>query len=546
MSRSQLDISSDSLSLKDISSSSHPHDDIESALDTHSDGGPSYPPQSTPVYIDKTNNTTTTFELRAVPTYLSDRSRRPSSLKRETFEKSIHTITVNPSNDDSCNSSIRVDSAPDASSTVVNVNQVSSNEASSADVRATQPKLTKKQQQRYSMLHFLALCFSTWLMGWNDGTAGPMLPRWQEQYKVGFSVVSLVFVGSCFGYICGGALNVWLNDRLGMGKIVVLGALCQVVGYVIVIPAPPFPLLVCAYIILGFGISLQGAQANGFIGSLQEHMSTKLGMLHGSYGFGALTSPFSSTFFSGFDNKKWGYHYIILECLALLNLCFLIYVFRFRRQEEILLEGGQEPQSESVAQPHGANKYRQIFAQKSIPLLTIFSVVYIGVEVTLGGWIVTFIIRERHGGHSSGYISSGFFGGLTLGRVGLMWLNKMVGAYRIIIFYSLVAIALEFTIWFAPSIIENAVAVSLVGLVLGPMFPLLVSHMTQILPRWLLTACVGLVSGIGVAGSAAVPFITGLLAAKYGIASLQPLMISMISVMLLAWLCVPRGARRVE
>ena len=55
------------------------------------------------------------------------------------------------------------------------------------------------------------------------------------------------------------------------------------------------------------------------------------------------------------------------------------------------------------------------------------------------------------------------------------------------------------------------------------MFPLLVQHMTHILPRWLLTACIGLVSGIGIAGSAALPFITGLLASKYGIGSLQPL-----------------------
>lgn len=34
-----------------------------------------------------------------------------------------------------------------------------------------------------------------------------------------------------------------------------------------------------------------------------------------------------------------------------------------------------------------------------------------GVDITLAGWIVTFIIQERQGGPSSGYISSGFFGG---------------------------------------------------------------------------------------------------------------------------------------
>ena len=48
------------------------------------------------------------------------------------------------------------------------------------------------------------------------------------------------------------------------------------------------------------------------------------------------------------------------------------------------------------------------------------------VEVTIGGWIVTYIIQVRGGGPSSGYVSSGFFGGLTFGRVALLWVNNKV------------------------------------------------------------------------------------------------------------------------
>ena len=59
-------------------------------------------------------------------------------------------------------------------------------------------------------------------------------------------------------------------------------------------------------------------------------------------------------------------------------------------------------------------------------------------------------------------------------------------------------------------------------MVVGPMFPLLVQHMTRVLPRWLLIVSVELVAGIGVAGSSAIPFMTGLLAEKYGIFALQP------------------------
>jgi fucose permease len=48
---------------------------------------------------------------------------------------------------------------------------------------------------------------------------------------------------------------------------------------------------------------------------------------------------------------------------------------------------------------------------RAVHLLAVFILIYVGVEVTIGGWIVTFIIKVRGGGPSAGYISSGFFGG---------------------------------------------------------------------------------------------------------------------------------------
>ena len=58
--------------------------------------------------------------------------------------------------------------------------------------------------------------------------------------------------------------------------------------------------------------------------------------------------------------------------------------------------------------------------------MAFFLFTYVGVEATIGGWIVTFVINERGGGASAGYISSGFWGGLTIGRLALLPVNKKV------------------------------------------------------------------------------------------------------------------------
>lgn len=74
-----------------------------------------------------------------------------------------------------------------------------------------------------------------------------------------------------------------------------------------------------------------------------------------------------------------------------------------------------------------------------------------------------------------------------------------------------------------PSLIENAVAVSLIGLFFGPVYPILSSIACEIIPHWLLQGGIGWYGGIGMAGAAFFPFVTGALSSNFGIVSLQPL-----------------------
>ncbi|KAI0654398.1 MFS general substrate transporter [Cubamyces menziesii] len=389
--------------------------------------------------------------------------------------------------------------------------------------------------RRKARIQFTTLCWTLFLAGWNDGTTGPLLPRIRSVYHVGFAVVSLIFVFNCVGFVSGAAANVWLTDRFGFGTVMVIGAFAQVIGYALEAPAPPFPVFVLGYAVNGFGLSLQDAGANGFVASLKENAATKMGILHAIYGVGALSSPLVATQFA--QLSRWSFHYLVSLGIALSNAILLIAVFRFKTQDACLAEIGQIPSHESGNEDGDANKYRQMFKLRVLHLMAFFILIYVGVEVTLGGWIVTYVIQLRGGGPSSGYISSGFFGGLTLGRVGLLW----VGERRAIFLYGLLAVAyvlnqprviastflddalppsLELVIWLVPSLIGGGIAVSFVGVLLGPIYP--------------------------IAGSAFLPFLTGALASRVGIKSLQPLLVSMMGFMIVLWALVPNNSRRVD
>ncbi|TFL07866.1 major facilitator superfamily domain-containing protein [Pterulicium gracile] len=397
---------------------------------------------------------------------------------------------------------------------------------------------TKKEYMRREFVQLAALCWGTFLCGWNDGTLGPMIPKIREAYNVGFTMVSLIFVVACIGYCTGAVFNAYFTDRIAFGKVLVLACCLQVVAYAIMSSAPPFPLFVIAFAINGVALALHNAQSNGYVATLNDH--TKMGILHAAYGLGAFSAPLVATQFS--QMERWSFHFLASLGITLSVAVVDTLVFKFKSQDECLVYIGQEVGEKNTSSDK--SNVRQFMGIKAVHLLAAFALVYVGTEVTIGGWTVTYIIEERGGGPSAGYISSGFFGGLSLGRVALLWVNKKIGERRVVYLYTFLAIGLEIVVWFAPSLIGGAVAVSFVGFLMGPYYPIAMNHAGKILPRWLLTASIGWISGIGQAGSALLPFITGAFASKFGIASLQPFLVAMMVLMVILWALVPSHVQR--
>ncbi|KAG8745383.1 hypothetical protein FRC10_008242 [Ceratobasidium sp. 414] len=305
----------------------------------------------------------------------------------------------------------------------------------------------------------ISTCFvCLFLAGWNDATTGPLLPTIQAFYHVNFTVVSMLFVSNFVGFMSAAVANVFMTDRFGFGKVILLGGLLQVVAYCLLAPALPFPVMCIAYAINGFGIALQDAQANGFVAALPNNASAKMGLLHAAYGAGAFVAPLVATQFA--QLSRWSFHYLTSLGLAIINVITLLVVFRLRSQDEILGVSSTHTDPNTPANVDERNKYKQIFGSRAVQLMAFFIWVYVGTEVTIGG--------------------------LMLGRVVLLWVNEKarflvphhlikanviclakIGERRVIYLYSILAIGLELVIWFVPNIIGNGVAVSLIGLLLG-------------------------------------------------------------------------------
>jgi hypothetical protein len=79
----------------------------------------------------------------------------------------------------------------------------------------------------------------------------------------------------------------------------------------------------------------------------------------------------------------WSFHFLVSLGLSLSNTAFLIFAFRGRSHEECLRRIGQEPDESNAGIDQ--NYFRRVMGMKNVHIMAAFILIYVGIEVTLGG-----------------------------------------------------------------------------------------------------------------------------------------------------------------
>ncbi|KMU78812.1 hypothetical protein CISG_01852 [Coccidioides immitis RMSCC 3703] len=98
----------------------------------------------------------------------------------------------------------------------------------------------------------------------------------------------------------------------------------------------------------------------------------------------------------------------------------------------------------------------------------------------------------------------------------------------------------QLLVWLVPNIVGDAIALAIVGLLLGSIYPCATAVFATLLPRGIQLSSLGFVSAMGSSGGAVAPFFTGLLAQNLGTVVLHPICIMLYAVMLVSWVFLPK------
>jgi fucose permease len=174
---------------------------------------------------------------------------------------------------------------------------------------------------------------------------------------------------------------------------------------------------------------------------------------------------------------------------------------------------------------------------------SIFLFLYVGAEVSLGSWSYSLLTESR--GQSpllAGWMVSGYWLGLTIGRVVLGHVAERIGAPRLILWCLVGVLASVLLFWPAPNGIVDASALWLTGFALGPVFPSTIAVVGRVLPLRLQPTAIGFLASVGSMGGAAFPWIAGNLAQRFGLWALLPFDSVLAVGMIALWLVLQRSA----
>lgn len=389
--------------------------------------------------------------------------------------------------------------------------------------------------------------FSMFVFGLSDAAPGALLPYLERYYDLSYVVVSLIFLVQFIGYTIAAFTNASIHNSLGQRGVALITPMCHIITYVVYACHAPWPCMVVFAALCGFGNGLIDGAWSAWAGNM--HAGNVLaGSLHAFYALGSTFSPLIATSLVAQRHVPWWYYYYMMVGLSGIELLVCSAAFWSKDGARYRREHPKDP---------GQSQTREALKNKVTWLCSVFFLIYVGAEVSLGGWIVSFMLNVRKASaYTSGITATGFWAGMTVGRSGLGVVTHALIKYTntpgrslsklrltersIVSVYLLITIALQLLFWLVPSITASAIAVALLGMFMGPIFPSGIIMATKLLPARLHITSIGFSTALGGTGAAVFPFAVGAIAQARGVKVLQPIILALLVVLIAVWWAFPR------
>ena len=346
-----------------------------------------------------------------------------------------------------------------------------------------------------------------WVLGAIVASLGPTLPALSQNVGVTIGAISILFTTRSFGYLSGSLLAGWLYDRFH-GHRVLSGLL--IIAALALASVPSIHVMLLLSVIFFLVGAAQGGMDVGSNTLLVRANPPKVAAALNGLFFFAGVGSFLIPIYLGRVSLAWGYYGMTLALIPIILWVFFT-------------------ESPAIPAPVKEDDARL----NNLPLFIAFAAlafIYIGAEVSFGGWLFTYFSASPLISESSAYtLNAIFWMAIMFGRLLAIPIANRFSLPQIILGYLFGTVISAGVLYFFSSLLAVWIGTLGMGLSMAALFP---STFTFVQKNMLLSGkLTGVVWASGSSGAMILPYFIGQQIERVGTASM---MLTMLMVWILA------------
>jgi MFS transporter, FHS family, Na+ dependent glucose transporter 1 len=275
---------------------------------------------------------------------------------------------------------------------------------------------TIKSANIHPWIATIAYYLSFIVLGASTAATGPSLPALAEHTSSGLDRISLIFVFGSLGYLIGSYFGGRAYDRVPGHRLMAIALLAIALASVLIPLAPVLWMLLVAMFLSGLAGGIVDVGCNTLL--LWTHGKSAgpfMNGLHFFFGVGSFIAPLLlARVLIQTGDIHWLFWSVAIACLPLAVWCWFL----------------SEPSTHSQAQ----ERTNVSFPVLPVLLMVIMFVLYVGLELGFANWIYTYALSLDLGTEvTSAYLTSGFWGAFTLGRLLGIWVSTRARSQAILL-----------------------------------------------------------------------------------------------------------------
>lgn len=369
---------------------------------------------------------------------------------------------------------------------------------------ATELRPLDSQPESHPTLLRITGYYSFLLIGWSSLLLPSLIRSVEHTFGRTDADFAMLYFLSALAYGAAAFSGGFLTERVGRRVVLTLAFLLAAVGTAGQALSPAWVPFLAAVMLAGWGSGLIDGGVNAlFLDVYRDARGGAMSFLHLFFGLGALVGPFCLGL-AVTAGMSWR---VALGCTSAAALLALPVITR------VPMPSGRHHSWEEQRVPAGTMDRRE---QSLLPFvgLALGIGLYVAAEVGVSNWLVQFLSGVSVALATA--ILSGFWGGLSLGRLLSGWVADRMDYFTFTVACILLASLCLIGAVLAPWLAISALLFALTGMFFGPIFPMIMSLGGNIYPQRL-AALGGSLTTAAVAGGLLYPPLMGVLESRIGL-----------------------------